>query len=213
MAHDDPSFDTIFCGAIEIASGEERAAFLARACGADEELRRRVERLVDAHFQAGSFLESPPASATALDGLGPVDRGRRHGHRPLQAAPADRRGGHGHGLHGRADPAGAADGRAEAHQGRHGQPPGPRPVRGRAPGAGPDGPPQHRQGLRRRHHRHGPPLLRDGAGQGHPDHPVLRRTPADDSASGSSWPSRSARPCSTPTRRGSSTATSSPPTS
>ena len=64
MTHDDPSFDTIFCGAIEIASGEERAAFVARACGADEELRRRVERLVDAHFQAGSFLESPPASPT-----------------------------------------------------------------------------------------------------------------------------------------------------
>src|SRR5438270_12420496 len=65
MAHDDPSFDTIFSGAIEIASGEERAAFVARACGTDEELRRRVERLVAAHFQAGSFLESPPASPTS----------------------------------------------------------------------------------------------------------------------------------------------------
>src|SRR5690349_4069311 len=65
MTHDDPGFDTIFSGAIAIASGEERAAFIARACGADEELRRRVERLVDAHFQAGSFLGSPPASPTA----------------------------------------------------------------------------------------------------------------------------------------------------
>jgi eukaryotic-like serine/threonine-protein kinase len=65
MTRDDPSFDTIFSGAIEIASGEERAAFVARACGTDEELRRRVERLVDAHFQAGSFLESPPASHTS----------------------------------------------------------------------------------------------------------------------------------------------------
>ena len=64
MAHDDTSFDSIFCGAIEIASAEERAAFIARACGPDEELRRRVERLVDAHFQAGSFLEPPPASPT-----------------------------------------------------------------------------------------------------------------------------------------------------
>ena len=64
MAHDDPSFDSIFCGAIEIASAEERAAFIARACGPDEELRRRIERLVGAHFQAGSFLESPPASPT-----------------------------------------------------------------------------------------------------------------------------------------------------
>ena len=68
MTRDDPSFDTIFSGAIEIASSEERAAFVARACGTDEELRRRVERLVDAHFQAGSFLESPPASPTASMG-------------------------------------------------------------------------------------------------------------------------------------------------
>ena len=31
--------------------------------------------------------------------------------------------------------------------------PGRRPLRGRAPGPGPDGPPEHRQGPRRRHHR------------------------------------------------------------
>ena len=44
-------------------------------------------------------------------------------------------------------------GRPEDHQAGHGLAPGHRPVRGRAPGAGPDGPPQHRQGPRRRHHR------------------------------------------------------------
>src|SRR4051794_2049617 len=65
MTRDDPSFDTIFSGAIEIASGEERAAFVVRACGADEELRRRVGGLVPPPFQAGSFPESPPASPTA----------------------------------------------------------------------------------------------------------------------------------------------------
>ena len=36
---------------------------------------------------------------------------------------------------------------------------------------------EHRQGPRRRHHRHRPPLLRHGAGQRHPDHRVLRRQP------------------------------------
>ena len=56
MTHDAPSFDTIFSGAIEIASGEERAVFVARACGTYTELRRRVERLVDAHFQDGQDL-------------------------------------------------------------------------------------------------------------------------------------------------------------
>ena len=118
MAHDDTSFDSIFCGAIEIASSEERAAFIARACGPDEELRRRVERLVDAHFQAGSFLESPPASPTLSMDSSRFDRGRRHGHRPVQALAADRRGRHGHRLHGRADPARPAQGRAQGHQGR-----------------------------------------------------------------------------------------------
>jgi eukaryotic-like serine/threonine-protein kinase len=71
MAHDDGSHDSIFCGAIEIASSEERDAFIARACGSDAELRRQVTRLVDAHFQAGSFLESPPESATLSAGSAP----------------------------------------------------------------------------------------------------------------------------------------------
>ena len=56
--------------------------------------------------------------------------------------------------------------------------PGGRPLRGRASGPGLDGSPQHRQGPRRRHHRHRPAFLRHGAGQGHPDHRVLRRGPA-----------------------------------
>ena len=39
---------------------------------------------------------------------------------------------------------------AEGHQAGHGHPAGHRPLRGRAAGAGADGPPQHRQGPRRR---------------------------------------------------------------
>ena len=54
---------------------------------------------------------------------------------------------------------------------------GDRPLRGRTAGAGHDGPPQHRQGARRRDHRCRPPVFRHGAGQGHPDHRVLRRAP------------------------------------
>ena len=49
--------------------------------------------------------------------------------------------------------------------------------------------------------------------QGHPDRRVLRRTAAHDPASGSTCSSRSARRSSTPTARGSSTATSSRRTS
>ena len=89
----------------------------------------------------------------------------------------------------------------------------PGPVRGRAAGPGADGPPEHRQGARRRHDRRRPAVLRHGAGQGRPDHRVLRRRPAEHPPSGWSCSSRSARRCSTPTRRGSSTATSSRRTS
>jgi WD40 repeat protein/serine/threonine protein kinase len=68
MASATPSLDTIFCTAVEIASVEDRAAYIARACGGDPELRGRVERLVKAHFQAGSFLESPaPEQADTVD--------------------------------------------------------------------------------------------------------------------------------------------------
>src|SRR5438105_6905219 len=38
----------------------ERAAYLATACGADEDLRRQVEALLQAHEQAEGFLETPP---------------------------------------------------------------------------------------------------------------------------------------------------------
>jgi tetratricopeptide (TPR) repeat protein len=65
MANDSPDFDSLFCRAIEIASAEERAAFIARASGSDDELCLRLERLVAAHFQAGTFLESSPAPLTA----------------------------------------------------------------------------------------------------------------------------------------------------
>jgi eukaryotic-like serine/threonine-protein kinase len=45
----------------------ERPAVVARACGADDELRGLVERLVRAHERAGSFLEGPaPLNARRL---------------------------------------------------------------------------------------------------------------------------------------------------
>ena len=58
------------------------------------------------------------------------------------------------------------------------------PLRGRAPGPGPDGPSQHRQGARCRHHRR-PALLRHGAGEGHPDHrPIATPTGSRRGAAG-----------------------------
>jgi serine/threonine protein kinase/tetratricopeptide (TPR) repeat protein len=69
MAADTSNLDTIFCAAIEIASADDRAGYIARACGADGDLRARVEKLVAAHFRAGTFLESSvptPQGSAAL---------------------------------------------------------------------------------------------------------------------------------------------------
>jgi eukaryotic-like serine/threonine-protein kinase len=49
--------------AMERAPGE-RAAFLAEACYEDEALRREVESLLEAHEQAGSFIEVSAAEAS-----------------------------------------------------------------------------------------------------------------------------------------------------
>src|SRR5438309_536232 len=51
--------EDIFLAALEKGTPEERAAFLNAACKDDPDLRRRVERLLEAHPKAGGFLEGP----------------------------------------------------------------------------------------------------------------------------------------------------------
>jgi len=46
---------------------EERAGFLAEACGDDDDLRREVQSLLAAHADAGTFLESPAVEAAARE--------------------------------------------------------------------------------------------------------------------------------------------------
>src|SRR5262245_52589251 len=65
MSVNPDSPETIFGKAIHIASAADRAAYLARACGDDVPLRQAVERLVEDHFRAGGFLESPAAAPFA----------------------------------------------------------------------------------------------------------------------------------------------------
>jgi serine/threonine protein kinase/tetratricopeptide (TPR) repeat protein len=58
----------IFLEAAEQGSPVSRAAVLDRACGADAELRERVETLLRAHDAPGAFLESRvPGPVTTLD--------------------------------------------------------------------------------------------------------------------------------------------------
>src|SRR5262245_17793872 len=46
----------IFNGALQLPP-EQRAAYLAMACGSEPSLRQRVEQLLMAHQEAGAFLE------------------------------------------------------------------------------------------------------------------------------------------------------------
>ena len=55
----------IFTEALKV-SPRERAAFLERTCGGDEDLRCKVEALLKAHSRLGNFLEEPP-SGESLD--------------------------------------------------------------------------------------------------------------------------------------------------
>jgi serine/threonine protein kinase len=51
---------SLFIEALEREDPAERAAFLDRACAADPALRDRIERLLHRHQQPGGFLEVPP---------------------------------------------------------------------------------------------------------------------------------------------------------
>jgi serine/threonine protein kinase len=61
--NDDPQTDLeIFTAAIHLPAGE-RAAFLRRACGADGELRQRVDALLKTEARLGDFLEESAAES------------------------------------------------------------------------------------------------------------------------------------------------------
>jgi serine/threonine protein kinase len=59
----------LFIAALERDDPAERDAYLGQACGGDVDLRRRVERLLRLHGQAGSFLE--PLSAAPGETVDP----------------------------------------------------------------------------------------------------------------------------------------------
>src|SRR5262245_20045270 len=48
-----------------VRESAERAAFLAEACGGDDELRHEVESLLGFHDRAENFIETPPSDIAA----------------------------------------------------------------------------------------------------------------------------------------------------
>lgn len=75
MVAETSNLDAIFCRAIEIAAASDRDAYLTVACGGDAGLRQRIDWLLDAHFRAGDFLETPPPMLTATESAPPVTAG------------------------------------------------------------------------------------------------------------------------------------------
>src|SRR5262249_33186152 len=62
--------ESILAAAVEMDSTAERQAFVERACTGDAVLKRHVEELLENHFLAGNFLESPaPNLAATTDEL------------------------------------------------------------------------------------------------------------------------------------------------
>ncbi len=65
------SDESIFAAALSKAPGAERCAFLEEACGSDDALRRRIERLLESDGQAGGILTcGPDAGPTEAPGQG-----------------------------------------------------------------------------------------------------------------------------------------------
>jgi serine/threonine protein kinase/tetratricopeptide (TPR) repeat protein len=56
----------LFAAALEIDAPDERSAYLDRACGDDDGLRARIEALLRAHEQAGSFLQTSPLAGSIM---------------------------------------------------------------------------------------------------------------------------------------------------
>jgi serine/threonine protein kinase len=76
------SAESIFFAALGKTNPVERAAYLDQACRGDADLRRRVERLLEAHPQVSSFLEQPLAGNVAGEARAPGDRAAEASDRP-----------------------------------------------------------------------------------------------------------------------------------
>jgi eukaryotic-like serine/threonine-protein kinase len=75
MAGPEPKLRDIFSKALLCQTGEEQAAYLEQICQGNGELRARLDELLQAHREAGSFLQEPPtAGAATVDPLPIAER-------------------------------------------------------------------------------------------------------------------------------------------
>src|SRR5262245_36023712 len=67
--------ESILAAAVDVGPEAERREFVARACAGDAGLQRRVEELIENHFRAGNFLESPaPPPGATVDEVAATER-------------------------------------------------------------------------------------------------------------------------------------------
>ena len=72
METEESRVESIFSTALEIEAPEERTAYLNKACEKDDRLRRRVEKLLDAHPKLGSFIQGNAAEFVGTVDMPPV---------------------------------------------------------------------------------------------------------------------------------------------
>jgi len=58
--------ETLFEGALNCRTPEERAAYLDRVCANNPKLRQQLEALLSSHEQSGHFLETPPTDRPTI---------------------------------------------------------------------------------------------------------------------------------------------------
>ena len=199
--------ESLFLAALDRPDPDDRRRFLDGACADDPDLRQRIDGLLAAYAAGRDKLEPPTAAPppTAdyrpLAEPGAVIAGRytlleRIGEGGMgevwvakQTEPVKRK------VALKLIKPGM-DSKARAG-----------PVRGGAAGAGDDGPSQHRQGARRRADADGRPFFVMELVNGLPLTKFCDEARLTPTAAAGAVRARSARRCSTPTRRGSSTAT------
>ena len=69
------SLEEIFDHAVQIRDSAERSAYLDKVCQDDPALRSEVESLLQAHEEAGDFLEAPVFDADVTLNDAPVKEG------------------------------------------------------------------------------------------------------------------------------------------